>query len=460
MRDNPPDPIFFSAEESPIHIPSVDGAWSKMEKKLDDDNRLPIGWWHIARRPVLVGIVAISILARFAIHIHSVHERTLSVRRDSIHSSNASAENLVGKERLHRVLPAGDSAGSRVASTNNRPATNDNPVANDKPTPHDKPAPGATAAPGTTPAPGATTIRNVTPTPDATPDDKSIAFSPLPSASLLQYPFRGSPDIAYPSLRPDQVNTQSNAAKAENPANAENPAMAENAAKTRKGATLRKSFMMAAGLSLAQNAPLGNQELYPFNINGNSNLLSDYIPAPYFQYYLRKNLYVQISFRFNSPQYVHPLVTDSPRTSTTSHVVVFTTSTLQKLYYTDIPLTVDYSPSPHWFLGAGLQYSGLRGGFVYQRVVSYDSASLLPTAYHTAKLGKAMEQAIQLRNVDWRVLLEANYHWNRVTIGLRYQQGLSDFSKPPANAATGSGREINKAAGIYLQYDLWERRRR
>ena len=216
----------------------------------------------------------------------------------------------------------------------------------------------------------------------------------------------------------------------------------------------KRGLWMTAGLTLLQNAPLGSQVIYDYNINGKGDLASDYIPAPYFQYFLKSNLYIAVALRWNSPQYTPSLPIDSPRMETGPKQTVFTTSTLQKLYYTDLPLTIGYSPLAHLFLGGGIQYSGLRGGFVYQRIVSYDSVSLLPIVYRTGTLSKRMEETLQLRRTDWRILLEANYYWNRFSLGLRYQQALGDFRR------TGGSGEKNNALGFYLQYNLWEHRRK
>jgi hypothetical protein len=69
-----------------------------------------------------------------------------------------------------------------------------------------------------------------------------------------------------------------------------------------------------------------------------------------------------------------------------------------------------------------------------------------------------MEQALQLRKVDWRVLFEADYYLGKVTLVLRYQQPLSSFSKK--GSAGVSSPEKNTSLGFYLQYNLWERKRK
>lgn len=439
MRDNIPDPAFFSAEESPIPVPPIEESWSLMQQKLDDTGSARGGWWKWF---VFAAVIAVSMLAWVTMRDLSVHSRGVLARGGGGQSAAAlrsPGDFAAGRNYNRQTYPTHLPASAPGAPRENQP--------------------GAPAADYPVLASSYPVRAADYPVLAA---DSSVLAAVGPSAPMpvFPYPFPADADsgfsLPYPLRQLVAGDDPGGVAGKTTPA--EKTSAAGKAAARRKTRTPQEGLLMAAGLSLVQNAPLGDQLIYAYNINGKSNLLSDYIPAPYLQYFLRKNLYLQAAFQFNSPQYTPSVVIDSPRTEPKNNLTVFTTSTLQKLYYTNLPVTVDYSPVAHLFLGTGLQYSGLRGGFVYQRVVSYDAASLLPIAYRTGTLSKPMEQALQLRKVDWRILFEANYYLGKVTLGLRYQQPLSSFSKKDSSGV--SGPEKNTSLGFYLQYNLWERKRK
>jgi hypothetical protein len=493
IRDNIPDPQFFSAEESPIPVPPVEESWSLMRKKLEDATPKPGAWRWSLRVGIFAAVVAVSMLAWFAVRILSVQEHILIHRHDTIHhrDTNYSGLNsdtthlLASRPGASRVNQPGASPVSPMAVSPSNPGgvgSAGGPPSNPAgASPAAVPPPNHTAVvpvnrAGIAPAShagsplgnqsGSTEAGNQRSAAEAINPpgqaglityDLLASISPSASIPIFPYPFPDNPDTAFSMHHPvNQVNIKADSSGSTGKAG--KPRKASSSGKSAKALASQKPPLMAAGLSLIQNAPLGNQLIYIYNINGKSNPLSDYIPAVYLRYFLRKNLYLQASFHFNSPQYTPSVVIDSPRTEPKNNLTVFTTSTLQKLYYTDIPVTIDYSPLAHLFLGMGLQYSGLHGGLVYQRVVSYDSTSILPITYRMGTLSKTLEQSLQLRKTDWRILFEASYYWKRVTLGLRYQQPLSPFSK--AGSTNASGLEKNTSLGFYLQYNLWERKRK
>jgi hypothetical protein len=459
MYDNIPDPEYFSAEESPIPVPSAEESWSLMQKKLDDARPAPVIWWWPLKGFIFAGAVVVPVLGWLALHLFSVEEHR-PIHRYTTMADRIAAHSQAGRPGVSRVNPRvnppvnlqANPADSATSPTSGAP-TGSHPTGGAPVTSTGAsatPTAGAAAAGAANPTGGHPTAGHPT---DFAP--QQITYVPSTGIPAFRHPFPGGLETAM-NISPNQVNIMADSSNpAGKPVKSGKPAKSGKSGKPRDS---RTHLLIAAGFSLIQNAPLGDQLIYVYNINGKSNLLSDYVPAPYLQYFLRRNLYLQVAFQFNSPQYTPSLVIDSPRTEPKVNLTVFTTSTLQKLYYSNIPVTIDYSPFAHLFLGTGLQYSGLRGGFVYQRVVSYDSASILPITYRTATLTKTMEQNFQLRKTDWRILFEANYYWKRTTLGLRYQQPLSSFSRN--GAAGASGMDKNESLGFYLQYNLWERKRK
>ncbi|MBS1661443.1 MAG: hypothetical protein JST68_10375, partial [Bacteroidetes bacterium] len=131
-----------------------------------------------------------------------------------------------------------------------------------------------------------------------------------------------------------------------------------------RGLKNRPELSMSAGLSLSQVFPVSQQVTASYNVNGKSNILLDYLPAPYFRLYIGEKLYVQAAVKFNSPQYVLPQAVDSTKWDSSllagySSYKQKTDVSINKLYYTNIPLSIHYQVYKGLSLGAGIQYSRL-----------------------------------------------------------------------------------------------------
>ena len=192
--------------------------------------------------------------------------------------------------------------------------------------------------------------------------------------------------------------------------------------------------------------------------------MSDFIPAPYFRYFINDRIYLEAAFYFNSPQYTRRQVIDS--TSDSSRIVGWQQDLqinaveLQKLYYTEIPLSVHFGLFNNFYVGAGLQWSGLWNGVAKQTVTMHPTNGIgSDTLYssETIQLKSNKDAYAKIRKSDWRLLFEARYQWNRLTFGIRYQQGLSIYL--PVLPDGSSGKDKNASLGIELKYDLWRKLR-
>lgn len=499
MRDNIPEPVFFSAEESPIPVPSIEGSWSLMRKKLDNQMPSRVGWWRSSRWFVLAGAIVVVVSAWLA---YSHNKTYLRARRPGVSRVNSPRASSLEKLRQDAVVdpavnsgvnPAVNSAVNHalnpaVNSTVNHvlnPAVNHsvNPAVSRQGVPVGNPSGGSQAGQSDQPdqagaAPANTSMRPLTGasgrrrsrasvrnrsgsrghsssayTPDGvTGKEDLLAYVQLPASFLLPYPFQAMTDTVFP-VRPHYA-----AESGKDGSSSHGGASVKGSGK----ASGRGGPGMAAGLSISKSFPIASQQAYPYNINAKGNLLSDYIPAPYFQWYLRKNLYLQLAFQINSPQYTAASFKHSSSSSSALDTVN-TDVTLKKLYYTDIPLTVHYAPFKHLFIGAGLQLSMYRGGVALQNEqnVQLDSGSAIPQYTNTSeavKLNDSLQRVFSLRKTDWRILFDIQYNWRRAAIGFRFQEPLTNYLK---NIPSGSpGRARNTSLGLYLQYNLWERKRK
>jgi hypothetical protein len=53
-------------------------------------------------------------------------------------------------------------------------------------------------------------------------------------------------------------------------------------------------------------------------------------------------------------------------------------------------------------------------------------------------------------------MLDANYYWKQFTVGLRYNQALSDYVSFRLNNISPLFQDKNKSLQFYLRYNLWE----
>jgi hypothetical protein len=225
-------------------------------------------------------------------------------------------------------------------------------------------------------------------------------------------------------------------------------------------------LLWAAGLQDSKSFPLGSQQSYDYNVNLKNDIWSDYIPSPYFQYHVSRKIALQAAIQLNNPQYTEsvtiyrqsgPVVNNVNRSGGFS---LDTTVSVKKLYYFNIPLTVFYQPVRNVYLGAGLQFSDLSNGIAFQNSVIHQvgvSAAIdTVTSYTVIRLKDDRPAYNNLKKADWRALFEADYYWKRITLGLQYQEALSDYLYTPVDGSPGKDR--NSSLRLYLRYNIWERR--
>ncbi len=217
--------------------------------------------------------------------------------------------------------------------------------------------------------------------------------------------------------------------------------------------------IFALGLSLPLGFPLGDQKMLGYNAAAGANTTSDYIPSVHLQYHFHSKSYIQAEFQAMSPQYIRPVMVYHKEYNTS---VSHTTSSIyaRKLYYLNVPVSVHYSPFRHFYLGTGLQLSSMLSGVAQHekiRTGMVSSDSVYQSSY--AKFGNDSIGS-RLRGTELRVLLDANYYWNRFTVGLRYTQALGNYVSMRASPASPPVFDKNKSLQFYLRYNLWEWKKR
>jgi len=222
--------------------------------------------------------------------------------------------------------------------------------------------------------------------------------------------------------------------------------------------------ILAVGVWDGLNFAMNGQTVYRYSSSDGPDLLVDHLPGAYVRMYLGDRVYIDAGVRLYSPQYTQLQRIDSTGGTDTVYnpfqiTLKDTVVSLEKLYYTDIPLTVHYRVAAGLYLGGGLQYSRLWDGAAIE---SFDSQPLNPTGAVSRNgnwnldLKNDPSALARLRRSDWRVLLDVAYRWKRITLDLRYQQSLTSYVRP----GQGGSSQRNSSLQLNLSYDIWRQRRK
>ena len=216
---------------------------------------------------------------------------------------------------------------------------------------------------------------------------------------------------------------------------------------------------IAIGFSLPLGFPLGDQRAVAYNFNAGQNTVSDYLPAPHFQYHMNDKSFIQSEFQFISPQFIQPVLLSQQRLEIGSMQTKYTSIYAKKLYYFNMPMTAHYSPFKHFYLGTGLQFSSLLSG------VAMNEQKLYTTTGPNTRDSSFNINYLKFRNdtlsgkfngSEFRVLFDANYYWQKFTVGLRYNQALTNYISIRATSTSGLFQDRNRALQFYLRYNFWE----
>ncbi len=213
------------------------------------------------------------------------------------------------------------------------------------------------------------------------------------------------------------------------------------------------------GIGLNQFFPVGQQEKSNYNSSGTTGSLLDYIPVPVIRYYFSKKWYVQAEAQFNSPQYTKNLLASQVNANVGVGSQDQNSVYIKKLFYFNLPVSIQYRLSRNLYAGAGLQFSALSNGvglFEDKEIVTSGTDTLKSSKVQSFKSTPVYKE---LTTTEWRFLFDINYHWKPVTLGLRYNQAFTDFINIHiSNTQVTQSR--NSSLQLYLRYVIWKNRKK
>jgi len=222
-----------------------------------------------------------------------------------------------------------------------------------------------------------------------------------------------------------------------------------------------KRIALSAGLGLNQFFTIGSQQHSGYNSGGTVGAVSDYIPVPFIRWNISKNLYLQLEGQINTPQYTkqllakHEIIND---TSRPGQVTENNSVYINKLFYFNIPLSINYSLFQNFYAGAGLQFSQLTNGVGLFEGQEYSPLS--PDTLSNSKYASIKEDPVykEIKTIEWRILFDANYQWQNLILGVRYNQALTNFINVRISS-TQVTQARNSSIQLYLRYILWKNKK-
>ncbi|WP_162915804.1 hypothetical protein [Paraflavitalea soli] len=228
----------------------------------------------------------------------------------------------------------------------------------------------------------------------------------------------------------------------------------------RKPLKTREAGTMALGFALPLAFPLGDQRAMGYNLWGGHNTVSDYLPSPYLQYHLSGKTYLQTEAQFVSPQFISSTLLSYTTTNTAPNYYTSNAVYAKKLYYFNVPVSIHHSPFPGFYMGTGIQFSSMISGVALSEVRKWSPGGPNTLVSETYSRFKNDSLSQKINGNEFRVLLDANYYFNNFTVGLRYNQALSNYISFRLTPGMPYQFDKNRALQFYMRYNLWEEKKK
>lgn len=195
-----------------------------------------------------------------------------------------------------------------------------------------------------------------------------------------------------------------------------------------------------------------------YNLWAGHNTVSDYLPSPHLQYHVSDKTFFQTEAQLLSPQFI-PTTLLSHYTQSNTNYTVTSSIYARKLYYFNVPVSVHHSPFPGFYMGTGIQFSSMLSGVALKE----DRKWIPGTGEQITETYSRFRNdtlSAKMNTSEFRVLLDANYYFNKFTVGLRYNQALTNYISSQLMPGSPYTFEKNRALQFYLRYNLWEERKK
>ncbi|MEO8710667.1 MAG: hypothetical protein ABI405_01020 [Parafilimonas sp.] len=205
----------------------------------------------------------------------------------------------------------------------------------------------------------------------------------------------------------------------------------------------QKHFFVEAGIQLKQQIPIGGQKIIAYNYSGDKQLFKDYIPSFFIRFEKGKQWFLQAEFSYATPnlikQFSYSRQTKADYSLSTVTVI---TASLQKNYYSKIPLSFNYYVKPHWSIGTGIIYNWFHGAVAEQETTTNDIKAGTFNTVKTMMPFKNFTDSFLYKN-QASLLLQTGYSLKRWSFILRYEKGIQPYIKYTLPDGTIESRKIS-----------------
>jgi hypothetical protein len=165
--------------------------------------------------------------------------------------------------------------------------------------------------------------------------------------------------------------------------------------------------------------------------------------------------FMQAEFRYGAPQSVKEFsFAQRTKYDTATNNLSVTNTVLRKTYYHQIPLTLNYHVHKNVSIGVGGMYSFFYGAVTQQEVRTQNVLTGQESFKTTIVPVRSFNDSFLYKS-QVHLLVQADYHWKRFNLGLRYSSDLQPYIKytlPDGSVRT----EKNHSLQLFVRYRLFE----
>ncbi|TMI73479.1 MAG: hypothetical protein E6H09_06930 [Bacteroidetes bacterium] len=221
----------------------------------------------------------------------------------------------------------------------------------------------------------------------------------------------------------------------------------------KKDSSKRKNISFSVGLGEHQLIPIDGQKLTPYNSEGRTGSLGDYIPSVFARMYKNDKWFLQLEFRYGAPQATKEILYKQDTAGIGGNV--FTSSSrLKKTFYHQVPLTFNYFITRDWSLGAGITWNKFVSAISEQEVRRRNIFTSADTLVSKGIVQDKNDTSSVFRKSYFQAAFETQYRWKRLSAGIRYSFGLQPYISFTLLGGSQQ-QERNRALQVFIRYELW-----
>lgn len=439
-----------------LPLPDSETSWQKMELLLDKDKkrRVPFWWWRYAALALLLAGVGTGIWLWVGRN-DDKHELSKTsgeklAKKEKVITEEETKEPIISVEKKQDKISVDKSLPEEITSIIIEPSQKQNSIS----------------------SPGSKTNEQTTRVSINTESTKKVQKSKQKKTSEKKEPqtTKTSEEIfgitkSKPVTEPTGLYTTTKDSVKENSLVKKDSVKTTDSVKTvisppvvsndekKEEKKKKSSFIWSAGIGLQQSIAVNGQQSSSFNYYGKKSSLSDRIPSVYLR--LQKDKwFAQAEFQYAVPQPVENFYFSQKTRYDVANLSLNTERfAIQKLYYHQFPISINYHLHKNLSVGFGGMYNVLAGAVTQQEITTKNLQTGNETITRNLAPVKGFKDSF-LYKTTAGILLQTDYHWKRFSLGLRYTQNFQPFikyTKPDGSILD----EKTQALQAVLRFRLW-----